>query len=138
FEVRDLVRLDRVSSPLLSPDGHVEVFAQRSVDADLKGTSALYARHLLTRDLAPPRRITPEGWSVSDPAFSPDGSTLYFLSAKGGSQQLSAMPACGGEPCQLIPFALDVGSYRLSPDGCRIAFSVDTFADCLSDLGCTR
>jgi len=138
FDVRDLVRLDRVSSPLLSPDGHVVVFAQRSVDADLKGTTALYARHLLTRDLAPPRRITPEGWSVSDPAFSPDGSTLYFLSAKGGSQQLYAMPAGGGEPRQLTAFALDVGSYRLSPDGRRIAFSAETFADCGADLGCTR
>ena len=43
FDVRDLVRLERVSSPVLSPDGSVVVFAQRSVDADLKAATALYA-----------------------------------------------------------------------------------------------
>ncbi|MGY1410365.1 MULTISPECIES: prolyl oligopeptidase family serine peptidase [unclassified Luteimonas] len=138
FDVRDLVQLDRVSSPLLSPDGHVVVFAQRSVDAELKATTALYARHLLTRDAAPPKRITPEGWNVNSPSFSRDAQTLYFLSAKGGSQQLYAMPAGGGEPRQLTAFALDVGSYRLSPDDARVAFSADTFAECAADLACTK
>src|SRR5690606_15080917 len=88
FDWRDLLKLDRVSSPVRSPDGHVVVFAQRSVDAELKASTARYARHLLTRDAAPPKRITPEGWNVNSPSFSADGQTLYFLSAKGGSQQL--------------------------------------------------
>lgn len=138
LDVRDLVRLDRVSSPTLSPDGRTVVFAQRSVDADLKASTALYARSLVTRDLAPPRRITPDGWNVSAPTFSPDGATLYFLSAKEGSQQLYAMPAEGGTPRPLTAFALDIGSYRLSPDGRRIAFSAETFADCADDLACTK
>jgi len=138
LDVRDLVKLDRVSSPLLSPDGDVVVFAQRSVAPDLKASTALYARNLLTRDAAPPKRITPEGWNVNSPTFSNDGRTLYFLSAKGGSQQLYAMPAAGGEPRQLTGFALDVDSYQLSPDGTRLAFSAATFAECGADLACTR
>lgn len=138
FDVRDLVKLDRVSSPLLAPDGRMVVFAQRSVDEGLKATTALYARNLLTRDAAPPKRITPEGWNVNSPSFSKDGRTLYFLSAKGGSQQLYAMPAEGGEPRQLTGFALDVGSYQLSPDGRRVAFSADTFAECAADLACSQ
>ncbi|MDH5835493.1 S9 family peptidase [Luteimonas kalidii] len=138
LDVRDLVKLDRVSSPTLSPDGRVVVFAQRSVDADLKASTALYARNLVTRDLAPPRRITPEGWNVSAPTFSPDGATLYFLSAKEGNQQLYTMAAEGGTPRQVTAFALDVGSYRLSPDGRRIAFSAETFADCADDFACTH
>ena len=138
LDVRDLVKLDRVSSPTLSPDGRMVVFAQRSVDADLKAGTALYARHLLTRDLRPPSRLTPEGWNVNSPSFSPDGRTVYFLSAKGGTQQLYAMPADGGEPRQLTAFALDVGSYKLSPDGARVAFSTDTFADCGADFACTQ
>ncbi len=138
FNVQDMVRLDRVSSPTLSPDGHVVVFAQRSLDAELKATTALYARNLLTRDLRPPQRITPEGWNANSPSFSPDGKTLYFLSAKGGTQQLYAIPSGGGTPVQLTAFALDVGSYQLAPDGKRIAFSTDTFADCGDDLACTQ
>ena len=138
LDVRDLVKLDRVSSPLLSPDGDVVVFAQRSVAPDLKASTALYARNLLTRDASPPKRITPEGWNVNSPTFSNDGRTLYFLSAKGGSQQLYAMPAAGGEPRQLTGFALDVDTYQLSPDGTRLAFSAATFAECGADLACTR
>ena len=138
LDVRDLVKLDRVSSPLLSPDGDVVVFAQRSVAPDLKASTALYARNLLTRDASPPKRITPEGWNVNSPTFSNDGRILYFLSAKGGSQQLYAMPAAGGEPRQLTGFALDVDTYQLSPDGTRLAFSAATFAECGADLACTR
>src|SRR5690606_1207659 len=117
FGVRDLAALDRVSSPVLSADGRVVVFAQRSVDGDLKAGTALYARNLLTRDMAPPKRLTPEGWNVNSPSMSPDGGTVYFLSAKNGTQQIYAMPLSGGEPRQLTALALDIGSYQLSPDG---------------------
>ncbi|PJK00746.1 peptidase S9 [Lysobacteraceae bacterium NML91-0213] len=128
---RDLVSLTRVSSPVLSPDGGRLVFVERTVDLDGDGSgTALYLRDLRTRDMRPPQRISPEGWNVSAPAFSPDGATLYFLSGKGGTQQLYAMPASGGEPRQLTALALDIGSYRLSPDGRRIAFSASTFGDC--------
>jgi dipeptidyl aminopeptidase/acylaminoacyl peptidase len=142
FQARDLATLARVNSPTLSPDGGTVVFAQREVDFDAnKSTTALYARNLRTRDLAPPERITPDGWSVNSPSFSADGKTVYFLSGKGGTQQLYAMPAAGGTPRQLTAFALDVGSYRLSPDGGRIAFSADTFAACGDSdnvFACTR
>ena len=139
FEVRDLAALERVSSPVLSPDGRVVVFAQREVDqAVTKASTSLWQRNLLTRDMGTPTRLTPEGWNVNSPSFSPDGTTVYFLSGQSGSQQLHAMPLGGGAPVQLTDFPLDVGSYRLSPDGTRVAFSADAFIDCGSDLACTR
>ena len=139
LEGRDLATMDRVSSPTLSPDGGRVVFARRTVDFEAdSASSALYMRDLRTRDMRPPHRITPEGWSVSSPAFSPDGETLYFLSAKNGSQQLYAMPAAGGEPRQLTDFALGIGTWQLSPQGNRIAFTTDVFADCGADFACTQ
>ncbi|MBD7989007.1 S9 family peptidase [Luteimonas sp. Sa2BVA3] len=139
LEGRDLAAMERVSSPTLSPDGRHLVFAQRSIDLEANsGTSALYVRNLVTRDLAPPKRLTPEGWSVNSPAFSPDGATVYFLSAKHGSQQLYAIPLAGGEPRQLTGFATDVGTYHVSPDGSRIAFSAGVFGDCGADFACTK
>ena len=74
--------------------------------------------------------LTPEGWNVNSPAFSDDGGTVYFLSAKSGSMQLYAIPVAGRRARQLTDFASDVGSYKLSPDGKRVAFSVEAFADC--------
>ncbi|WP_058835297.1 alpha/beta hydrolase family protein [Luteimonas abyssi] len=134
LQPRDLVSLTRVSSPTLSPDGGRLVFVERTVDleGDASGT-ALYLRDLRTRDLRPPQRITPEGWAVNSPTFSPDGATLYFLSGKHGTQQVYAMPATGGEPRQVTDFALDIGSYQLSPDGTRVAFSADVFTDCAGE-----
>ncbi|MGY0611095.1 MULTISPECIES: prolyl oligopeptidase family serine peptidase [unclassified Luteimonas] len=139
LEARDLAAMQRVSSPTLSPDGRHLVFAQRTVELEANSaSSALYARNLVTRDLAPPKRLTPEGWSVNSPSFSPDGATVYFLSAKNGSQQLYAIPLAGGKPRQLTAFEADVGTYHVSPDGSRIAFSADTFGDCGADFACTK
>jgi len=139
FDVRDMVSLDRVSAPTLSPDGGVLVFSKRVMDANkTKASNSLWRRDLRTRDMAPPKQISPEGWNVNSPAFSRDGQTLYFLSAKNGSQQLYAMPADGGTPRQLTDFPVDVDSFKLSPQGDRIVFSAGVFQDCVSDLACSK
>jgi dipeptidyl aminopeptidase/acylaminoacyl peptidase len=139
FQVRDLATMDRYSSPTLSHDGHKLVFAKRVVDFDAnKSSTSLWIEDLVARDATPPVRLTPEGWNVNSPAFSPDGSTVYFLSAKSGSSQLYAMPARGGSPKQLTNFPLDVDAYTVSPDGTRFAFSAGTFPDCNSNLACTK
>lgn len=136
---QEMIQLDRYSAPTLSPDGHVLVFAKRVLDpATGKAATSLWMRNLVTRDNVPPHRVSPEGWNVNSPAFSPDGRTLYFLSAKSGSSQLYAMPAEGGAPRQLSNFPLDVDGYTLSPDGRRVALAFAVFPDCASDLACTK
>ncbi len=138
FEVRDMVAMDRVSAPLLSADGGSVVFAKRQIDASTgKARSGLWIRNLRTRDIAPPKRLTAEDWNVNSAAMSADGKTVYFLSAKSGSQQLYSIPLEGGTPRQLTAFALDVDSYRISPQGDRVLFSAGAFQDCGSDLACT-
>ncbi|WP_421568771.1 prolyl oligopeptidase family serine peptidase [Stenotrophomonas sp. PD6] len=137
LDVRDMIALDRVSAPLLTADGGNVVFAKRVLGTDSKASTGLYIRNLRTRDLAPPRPLTPAGWNVNSAALSADGQTVYFLSAKGGSQQLYAMPLAGGTPRQLTDFAVDVDSYQISPQGDRVAFSAGVFQDCGSDLACT-
>jgi dipeptidyl aminopeptidase/acylaminoacyl peptidase len=139
LEVRDLATLDRHSSPTLSPDGRVLVFAKRTVDlAANKASTGLWIENLVARDAAPPKRLTPDGWNVNSPTFSPDGKSVYFLSAKSGSQQLYVIPAGGGEPKQVTDYPVDVGGYKLSPDGKRVALAVELFVDCKADLDCTK
>ena len=139
FEVRDLATLDRVSAPTLSPDGRRVVFARRVVDyAANKSATSLWIEDLFVRAAAPPVRLTPEDWNVNSPAFSPDGRSVYFLSAKSGSSQLYSIAISGGAPRQLTALPVDVGSFKVSPDGKRVAFGAETFADCKADLACTK
>ncbi|WP_242104531.1 S9 family peptidase [Lysobacter sp. M2-1] len=139
FDVRDLAKMDRYSSPTLSPNARKLVFAKRVVDFDAnKASTSLWIEDLFARDAAPPVRLTPEGWNVNSPAFSPDGTTVYFLSAKNGSSQLYAQLVAGGTPKQLTAFALDVDGYKLSPDGKQVALVFSTFPQCASDLECAK
>jgi dipeptidyl aminopeptidase/acylaminoacyl peptidase len=138
LDVRDLATFERISTPTLSPDGRKLVFAVRQVDfAANKASTSLWIEDLFARDAAPPVRFTPEGMNVNSPAFSPDGATVYFLSAKSGSMQLWSQPVAGGAPVQVSNYALDVAAYKPSPDGKSIAVAFEVFTDC-ADLACTK
>jgi dipeptidyl aminopeptidase/acylaminoacyl peptidase len=137
FDVRDLVTLERVGSPTLSPDGRKLVVTVRQVDYDAnKASTGLWIEDLFARDAAPPVRFTAEDLNVNSPAFSRDGAHVWFLSAKSGTQQLWRQPVGGGDAVQVSDLPLDVGSFRLSPDGRKVALSLEVFTDC-ADLPCT-
>ncbi|WP_159015413.1 alpha/beta hydrolase family protein [Cognatiluteimonas profundi] len=139
FQARDLETMDRFSSPTLSPDGHKLVFAKRVVDyAANKAASALWIEDVPAHDTAHAKQLTPKGWNVNSPAFSPNGKTVYFLSAKSGSSQLYAMPASGGAPSAVTALPVDVDAFALSPDGKRVALAAGVFPACGADLGCTK
>ncbi|MBE0629909.1 MAG: hypothetical protein IH603_10025, partial [Burkholderia vietnamiensis] len=66
-----------------------------------------------------------------------DGSGVYFLAAKDGIGQLWQVDAKGGAPRQITFAPVDVGNFKLSPDGKRVLLSFDVFADC-DTLACTK
>ena len=96
---------------------------------------ALEETDLSPRELAV--RFTDEALNVNSPSFAPDGKTVYFLSAQSGSMQLWAQPVGGTQAVQISDYPLDIGSYKLSPDGRQIALSFEVFPDC-RDLDCTK
>src|SRR5690554_2089756 len=125
----DLVALDRVSSPLLSPDGKRVVYALREADvAANKATTSLWMQTL--EGDSSPRRLTAGSASAVSPQFSADGSWLYFLSPRAGSMQVWRLPLAGGEAQPVTAYALDVGSFQVSPDGKALALSLEVFTDC--------
>jgi dipeptidyl aminopeptidase/acylaminoacyl peptidase len=135
FTADDLVRLDRVSAPQLSPDGSQVAFLLRQTDyAENRATTGLWLQPF---DGGEPRRLSPAGESVASASWSHDGRGLYYLSARSGSMQLWRLELDGGTPQQVTDYPLDVGSYRMAPDGRAVALSFEVFADC-GDLACTR
>ncbi len=130
FTARDLVTLERVSEPQISPDGTRLVYTLRSVDYNANKSS--YAIYETTPSGAEPRRLTAVGSNANAPRWSATGHSLYFLSTRTGSTQLWRLDGAG-EARQVTHFPMDVNSYQLSPDGLRIAFaaSVDPTCDTL-------
>ncbi len=136
FDVRDLVMLDRVADPRVSPDGKAVVFSLRETDFDAnKGVQGIWWRSLT--DNAPPRRLTTKGVTSVSPRWSPDGRSVYFASPRSGSMQVWRLDLGGGEARQVTDFPLDVGSFALSPNGKRLLVSLEVFPDC-QDLACTK
>lgn len=136
FTVDDLVRLDRTADPQLSPDGKWLAFQLRETDYDNnKGLQSLW---LVPSDGSKPaRRVTAKGQTSVTPRWSNDGSSLYFLSTRSGSQQVWKLPLNGGEAQQVTAYDLDVSTFLLSPDNQSLALSFEHFLDC-ADLACTK
>jgi acylaminoacyl-peptidase len=127
--------LDRVSDPRQSPDGRWTLYGLRSTDWEAnRGRNALW---IVPTAGGEPRRLAASEGGASTGRWAPDGSIL-FLSSRGGSSQVWRTDAQGGAPVQVTRLPVDVGSFRLSPDGRRLLVSAAVFADCPGDtLACT-
>ena len=144
FSIRDLVMMDRVGDPQLSPDGRYALYTLRSTDyAANKGSTAIY---LVDLDKPPqPVKVVEKG---SSPRWAPDGRSIYYVAPKDGTAQVFhrvfdagtngkglALALRNGDAVTDAP--LDVNAFKLSPDGSKLLLSYDVFTDC-PDLACTK
>ncbi|MFP2929128.1 prolyl oligopeptidase family serine peptidase [Pyxidicoccus sp. 3LG] len=130
YTIQDQVTLRRLSGPRPSPDGKQLVFALRSTDMEAnRGRNDLWLLNLDAEGAAP-RQLTSHPDSDSDPIWAPNGKSVFFLSSRGGSSQVWRLPVDGGEPQQVTKLPLDVGAFRLSPDGNQLAVALEVFPDC--------
>ena len=137
FTVEDLVSMERVGSPAVSPDATRVVYTVRDTDlAKNRGHTELWMVDL--RAAKPvPQRLTSNAASSSDPEWSASGDAVYFLSSRSGSSQVWRLPINGGEATRVTDLALDIDNFRVAPNGERIALSMAVFRDC-PDLACTK
>jgi dipeptidyl aminopeptidase/acylaminoacyl peptidase len=142
FNVRDLVMMDRVGDPQLSPDGRYAAFGVRSTDYDAnKGVNAIYVQDLA--HAGQPVKVVEKGGSAR---WSADGRSLYFVAPAEGLAQLWRVDLGGNggldlakhaAPVQVSHGVLDLGGYKLSPDGKQVLLSYEVFTDCAT-LACTQ
>ena len=137
FTVEDMVAMERVGHPVLSPDATRVVYTVRTTNLDKnRGNTQLWMIDLRAPNAAP-RQLTRGDASAGDPQWSPNGDAIYFLSSRSGSSQVWQLPLNGGEAARVTDLPLDVDTYRLSPQGDRLAFSMGVYLDC-ADLACTK
>jgi len=137
FTVEDLVTMERVGSPAVAPDGSRVVYTVRTTDMGRnRGHTDLYLVDLRAAHPTP-QRLTSDAASSTDPAWSPNGDAIYFISSRSGSGQVWRMPAAGGEAERVTDLPLDVDAFRVAPTGDRMLLSMAVFRDC-ADLACTK
>jgi dipeptidyl aminopeptidase/acylaminoacyl peptidase len=125
FTPDDLVRLKRLSDPQTSPDSQYVAYVLSETDmAEDKRRTDLWILPIASKD-AKPKRLTQNPANDSSPRWSPDSKTLYFLSTRSGSSQVWRLPLNAGEATQVTKFPKDVGSFKVSPKGDKLALSME-------------
>jgi len=141
LSVRDLVRLERISEPAVSPDGRSVAYTLRTTDMEAnKGRTGIWLLDTRKRN-ASPTGLTDLGANASAAEWSADGRYVYYLSNRSGSNQVwrsdAARSPAPGDATQITHLPLDVGSFRVAPAADRLLLSLDVFIDC-PDLACTK
>lgn len=128
FNARDMLGMHRLEDLAPSPDGNWLAYTKRSWDEKSdKTTRSLW---LVSADGKKTAQLSGgKGHSDTSPAWSPDGSTITFVSDRSGSKQVWTVHPQGGRPRQLVKLPIDVDSLRWSPRGDQIAFSADVYID---------
>jgi len=128
FSPRDLLALDRVGEPQVSPDARRVVFTVRRTDLEQnRGRKDLWVVGL---DGKAPIQLTSHPDNEDSPRWLPDSQHLLFLARHDGTQQIWRTAIDGATPTVVSSFPVDVGSFIVSPDGRHVAFSAEVFPDC--------
>lgn len=140
FTYEDLVRLDRISGLAVDPTGRWALFNVRATDLDNnRGVTSLWMKDL-NEPAKPEVKVAVSEGGAREVQWAHDGSAFYFLSARGpsGTTQVWKADAQGNTAQQVTDLVLDVGTYRVAPNGTGLVVAVSVFPDCEGNaLVCT-
>ena len=131
----DLMAVQRVGEPQISPDGRSVAYTLGTTDME---TNRI-AHNIWVVSTAPgsqSRQLTQSGHDTR-PQWSPNGKSIAFLSSREGATQVYVMPAQGGNAKKITSLSTGADNEKWSPDGRWVAFTSSVFPDC-GDDSCNR
>ncbi len=124
FSVHDMLAMDRISDPHVSPDGKWVAFSVRVTDlVGNKGRSDLWLGKV---DGSEVRRLTTDPANDWNPCWTADGLIL-FLSTRSGKAQIWCIDPRGGEAKQLTDLPLEVANLTVVPQLESMLFSMEVY-----------
>lgn len=116
-----VLSLQSISSPTISPDGNHVAYSVQSTDWE----NNRYDREIwLAKHMQDPFQLTnnKEGNS-SNPKWSPDNRWIAFLSNRDDKTQIFVILVNGGEAIPLTNSSVGISDFEWSPDGKQILFT---------------
>ena len=133
----DLATMKRLSGATASPDGTVIAFQLRETDlAANKGKTDLYMLKIGANPQPMMFASIPDK-NEHDPAFAPDGKSIFYISNESGSDQIWRYDIATATTTQASNFKADVSGFKISPDGQKFAVWGDIARDCMG-FGCEK
>jgi dipeptidyl aminopeptidase/acylaminoacyl peptidase len=132
----DLVMMKRLSAVAASPDGNMIAYQLRETDLVAnKGKTDLYMLKLDAAGAQPVMFASTPDKNEHDPAFAPDGKSIYYISNQSGADQIWRYDIATATTTQASNFKADVSGFKISPDGQTFAVWGDIARDCM-EFGC--
>jgi dipeptidyl aminopeptidase/acylaminoacyl peptidase len=134
----DLVMMKRLSAVAASPDGMMLAYQLRETDLEAnKGKTDLYILKLGATGAQPAMFASRPDKNEHDPAFAPDGKSIFYISNESGSDQIWRYDIASATATQASNFKTDVSGFKISPDGLKFAIWGDIARDCM-EFGCAK
>ena len=126
YTIHDQVALRRLEDFAPSSDGTRLILQISSVGRGKRRLDThLWSMNADGRGL---RRLTRSGGRNTSPVFAPDGRSVYYLGGRRSAPRQVMRIAFDGEPPAAVTRSpIDIESFRLSPDGTKVAFSTMVF-----------
>ncbi len=118
----DLYRLKSVVNPQFSPDGQSFVYVQTTIDKENDEYQSQLFYQTLESGAESVQWTFGKGKNNS-PHWSPDGTSLAFVSNRSGKNQIYVLRVNGGEARQVTFLPRGASNPVWSPDGTKIAFN---------------
>ncbi|MGQ9470559.1 MAG: prolyl oligopeptidase family serine peptidase [Candidatus Aminicenantales bacterium] len=127
FSVDDLLSMQRISDPQVSPDGRWVAFTLQTIDLEAnRGRTDIW---LADSEGQICRQLTTHPASDFNPRWSPCGQYIWFLSTRSGSSQVWRIRMEGGEAEQFTNLPLEINNLIVSSDGKYLAFTMEVFPE---------
>jgi len=124
FSVRDMLAMDRISDPQVSPCGKWVAFNVRVTDLEAdKGRTDLWLAEIAGDTV---RRLTADPAGDWNPRWSPCGK-IAFLSTRSGSSQIWMINPFGGEAEQVTDLPLGVSNLEIAPQLESFIFTLEVY-----------